>query len=201
MKYRIFGACAIAGLGSIAGCNNGVTTSDVSNQQQAVEGLTKDIQKLENEKETRVAEAAKQERLDVEKELQRKREDLVSEQEQLGALKERQAFEDDMQSKLTAVEKRIEQLDQEADRAEGDTEVRLREQIAVLQTRHDQLQLKLDELRAASGDAWSTLKTSVASAWKSAEAGMQTTSQDQASPAAAPSSGLDVPPAGAPAAP
>lgn len=173
MKYPPFTFVCLLALGLAPGCSNRVTTEDVGDQQQTIEELAEDIQQLESNKEERAAEAAKEERADIEETIEEKRAELASEQQELAALKERKAFEDDMQAKLTSLEARIDQLEEEADEAEGSREVELRKQIAGLETRRDQMQEKLNELRAASGDAWANLKTSVEGAWESAEASMR----------------------------
>lgn len=84
---------------------------------------------------------------------------------QIALLDGRDAFAREMQSKLDDVISRIEELEQNADDASDEQEVKIRSQIAVLQTRHDQTEERLDALMAASPTKWKNLKDAVSQSW------------------------------------
>lgn len=100
--------------------------------------------------------------LDIEEQQQ----NVTDEQEKLGSLKERPQVEDQMDAQQNALIKEIQGLVTKANDAKGDREVVLRGEIAKLETKCEQAQDQLRELKAASGDQWAKLKIKADESWK-----------------------------------
>ena len=98
--------------------------------------------------------------------IEKAKDNVVSEEQQLAAMKERQILETKMDAELTAMDATIKTLEDQAEKAEGDLQVELRKESAGLRTKYDQMKRKLDELKAASGDAWASTKLAAEDAWK-----------------------------------
>ena len=92
-------------------------------------------------------------------------EKIEQEEEKLAAMKERQKFETDMESKLAALKTKINAFKEQAESAVGDKQVELNGEIAKLKTKCDQMRANLDELKAASGDVWAKAKLEAEETW------------------------------------
>lgn len=108
-----------------------------------------------------------------EKAIEKAKENVVEEEQQLTALKERQVHEAKMEAELAALDTSIKTLEEKADKAEGDLQVELKKEIAGLRTKYDQMKRQLDELKAASGDAWASAKIAVEDSWKDLKSSVQ----------------------------
>lgn len=77
------------------------------------------------------------------------------------------AYEKKLQARLDEWRADIDKLKAKADAAEGETQLEYYKQIEDLRTRQDAAAEKLNELKAASDDAWEDLKAGLDSAWDS----------------------------------
>ena len=98
--------------------------------------------------------------------IEEQKQTVTDEQDKLDALIEREEVENKIESKLTALEQEVGQLEEQAENVKGDEEVQLRGEIAKLKTKHKHAEDRLKELRAASGDQWAKLKIKTEAAWK-----------------------------------
>ena len=90
---------------------------------------------------------------------------VAKEQQKLEALKKRQQVEEQMDSRLADMKKKINDLEEQAKKAEGEQEVRLQGEIAELKTQYDQAEEQMRQLRAASGDKWAQVQLQTDKAW------------------------------------
>lgn len=79
----------------------------------------------------------------------------------------KEAYEKKLQSKLDEWSADIDKLKAKADSAEADAQLEYYRQIEELRTMQETASKKLDELKAASDDAWEDLKAGIDSAWDS----------------------------------
>jgi chromosome segregation ATPase len=158
---------------ALAGCGGSVTTEKVSDKQDAVEQLAEDIQQLETSQEQRVAEAAQKERQQIQSSIEEKREQLQSEQRELAELMKRQAFEAEMEANVASLAKQVDDLESQANSAEGSEEVRFRQAAAALRTRHDSLHHNLEQLKSSQGESWDEQRSAVEAAWSEAEVALK----------------------------
>ncbi|MCA9151308.1 MAG: hypothetical protein KDA92_18480 [Planctomycetales bacterium] len=86
-------------------------------------------------------------------------------QQQIDSLSSRSEFEQRMHQNLDQVASRINELEQQAIDAADDEEINLRTQIAVLQTRRNQLEEKLDSLDFFDAEAWQHVKQELSADW------------------------------------
>jgi chromosome segregation ATPase len=167
-RILLFGSLVLLG---IAGCNTNTKVSqrDVDAQRREVTRLETKVEDLQKNRDQEIRDsaqaAAERTTKNFDNEIQDTKRELSQEKHQLAALKERQATEDAMQQQLDDMNRKIDTLKDRSAKAEGETKVQLEKQVAEFQTRHDQLQKNLDELRAASGDTWSKMKLSFEKAW------------------------------------
>lgn len=92
-------------------------------------------------------------------------EKVEQEEEKLAAMKVRQKYETEMESKLTALKTKVNELKSQAESAVGDKQVELSGEIAMLETKCLQMREKLDDLKAASGDLWASTKIKAEETW------------------------------------
>jgi phage shock protein A len=83
-----------------------------------------------------------------------------------------------METEMVALDKTIDNLEERADKAEGERQVELRKEIAGLRTKYEQMERKLDELKAASGDTWASAKLSAEEAWNDLTSSVKKTSDN-----------------------
>lgn len=74
------------------------------------------------------------------------------------------AYQDKIQSELREWQAKIEALKAKADQAEAQQKIKYYQQLDSLNTKQQQVQAKLDELRSASEGAWEETKAGVDSA-------------------------------------
>jgi hypothetical protein len=74
-----------------------------------------------------------------------------------------------METQLKRWGAKLDQLVAQADSAGADAKIDHRKRIAELRTKHKLARAKLDELKAASGEKWETLKQGAESAWNDFE--------------------------------
>jgi exonuclease VII large subunit len=90
---------------------------------------------------------------------------IERETDKLAAMKERRRYESEMEAKLEKLQSQINGMKEEAASAKGEAEVKLRGEIAELETRFEQVKESLDELKIASGDLWAKAKIKAEKAW------------------------------------
>jgi len=81
----------------------------------------------------------------------------------------KQAYVDKVQARLNEWDTEIEKLKARAEEAGADTKIMYYKQIETLRDEQREAQVKLDDLRAASNDAWQDMKAGVQHAWDSLE--------------------------------
>lgn len=172
MRSTLWLATAVV-LGVAVGCDNQITRSDIDEQRQEVAEQQERVDELRQQEMQEDNQVARDNTLrddtmrddvvsdDTQADLREAEEKLRQEREQLAAMEERQKVEADMQRKLDEMDRKIDKLEERAAKAEGEEKIDIERQVAEFQTRHELLQKRLDELRAASGDTWSQLKTSL----------------------------------------
>jgi hypothetical protein len=74
-----------------------------------------------------------------------------------------------METQLKRWGAKLDQLVARADTDGADAKIDQRKRIAELKTKHKLARAKLDELKAASGEGWETLKEGAESAWSDFE--------------------------------
>jgi hypothetical protein len=153
-------------LGATVGCDTAVTEKKVSDQRDVVADRQARVDKLEEEKSREIQQAADEARAEKEAEIARAKEELKEEREQYVALQERQEVEGEMEAKLAALDKKIDEVEDRAAKAEGEEKVELEKKAAELQARYDNHRKELDELKAASGDTWAKMKLSLEEGWE-----------------------------------
>jgi len=77
----------------------------------------------------------------------------------------KEAYTDKLQARLNEMDAEVETLKAKAYDAKADARIEIEEQISQLQEAQAKAQTKLDELRDASDDAWTDMKSGVENAW------------------------------------
>ena len=75
-----------------------------------------------------------------------------------------QAFSEKTETKLAEYEEKINQLQEDAEKLEGDAKAEAEEQLAALRQKRDEIAEKLKELGSSSASAWEQIKTGIDSA-------------------------------------
>jgi chromosome segregation ATPase len=165
-------------LGIAVGCETKVSERDVNQQQKEVTRLETKVDELEARKHSEPAEAAAEARQEKEEDIAKRidstKEELADERQELVALNERRAFEDQMETRLDELDKQIDDLEDRAAKAEGERKVELEKQVAEFKARHDMLERDLTKMRAASGEPWSQMKLAIEKAWQDASTQVNT---------------------------
>ncbi|MGD8559791.1 MAG: coiled coil domain-containing protein [Gammaproteobacteria bacterium] len=78
----------------------------------------------------------------------------------------KQSYQEKMTASLQEWQAKIDLLKAKADKAKANQKLKYQEEIESLQTKQQQLQHKLDELRDSGESAWKDIKTGVDQAWK-----------------------------------
>ena len=75
------------------------------------------------------------------------------------------AYADKMNAQIKKAEAEVDRLKAKADEADADARLTYHKHIAEIQEHRDSLKARVDELNAASADAWEDVKTGAESAW------------------------------------
>lgn len=168
----------------VFGCDSKVTDQEVTEQENRIAELEKQLQAAKEDKQKAIENASQEAQKEAEERIAELAAELQEERGKLSALEERQQVEDEMEKNLEDMAAKIDSLEEQAENATGDREIELNKRIAELETKHDQLQEKLEELRAASGDAWATVKQETEQLWNEAsteaEDAIESFSEDEA---------------------
>ncbi|NMM42846.1 coiled coil domain-containing protein [Rhodospirillaceae bacterium KN72] len=75
------------------------------------------------------------------------------------------AYADKMNAQIRKAEAEVDRLKAKADEADADARLTYHKHIAEIQEHRDYLQARVDELNAASSEAWEDVKAGAESAW------------------------------------
>jgi hypothetical protein len=78
----------------------------------------------------------------------------------------KEAYLEKQEARFRRYSAEIDKLAAQADEAKADARIKFYEEIEVLQARRNAARLKLDELKAAGGEAWKELTGGVELAWQ-----------------------------------
>lgn len=79
---------------------------------------------------------------------------------------QKEAFQKDMEAKLTSIKKEISELNDQVSQKSGEAKQELRAQVKALETRQQVLKKDLAKLKKSSGNAWGEMKVGVSKAWE-----------------------------------
>ncbi|GGD78675.1 coiled coil domain-containing protein [Lacimicrobium alkaliphilum] len=82
-------------------------------------------------------------------------------------MSEKEAYQKKLQAQLDEWNSEIDKLRAKADQAEADAQLEYYQQIETLREKQQESSRKLEELKAASDDAWQDMKAGIDSAWDS----------------------------------
>ncbi|MEA5556499.1 sll1863 family stress response protein [Nodularia spumigena] len=80
-------------------------------------------------------------------------------------MEDKKAYQDSMETKLSELGVKIDQLQVKAEKAGTDAKANFNQQIEDLKTKRHAMQQKLAEFKSSGDEAWASMQTGLKSAW------------------------------------
>lgn len=137
----------------------------IEKQEQEIAELQRDLEHSAERIDQSVSKRVAEMRAPLEDKLSQLRDELNAAQSKMERMSDHEVYRRRMQANLGDVKEHIGKLAEQAEKASGEDEIQLRQRIAELQTRHDQIEAKLDSLTETRSERWGEQQSAIDDAW------------------------------------